>query len=243
MASGALGVGERINGVNLGNWLVLERWMKPGIFAASGEADEIWLHRATKSAELEALLTRHRDTYITEADFRNIAAHGCNLVRIPVPYFVFGDVPGHPGCTEYLDRAFDWAERTGLKILIDLHTVPGSQNGFDNGGLTGVVRWHRSPRAVAYALDVLVRLARRYRDHAALFGIEVLNEPIDWLTYAMSPSVFRQVGVSCWGWCRFVGLVVDSITTNHATRPSSRRRSMMLMPNSVLIRLSRYQTM
>ena len=45
------------------------------------------------------------------------------------------------------------------------------------------------------------------------------------------------------GWCRFVGLVVDSITTNRATRPSSRRRSMMLMPNSVLIRLSRYQTM
>lgn len=68
MASGALGIGERINGVNLGNWLVLERWMKLGIFAASGEADEIWLHRATESAELETLLTRHRDTYITEAD-------------------------------------------------------------------------------------------------------------------------------------------------------------------------------
>ena len=29
------------------------------------------------------------------------------------------------------------------------------------------------------------------------------------------------------GRCRFVGLVIDSITTNHATRPSSRRRSMM----------------
>ena len=137
MALGTLGIGEQINGVNLGNWLVLEKWMKPGIFAASGEADEIWLHRATESAELEALLTRHRDTYITEADFRNIAAHGCNLVRIPVPYFIFGDVSGHPGCIEYLDRAFDWAERTGLKILIDLHTVPGSQNGFDNGGHGG----------------------------------------------------------------------------------------------------------
>lgn len=188
MALGTLGIGEQINGVNLGNWLVLEKWMKPGIFAASGEADEIWLHRATESAELEALLTRHRDTYITEADFRNIAAHGCNLVRIPVPYFIFGDVSGHPGCIEYLDRAFDWAERTGLKILIDLHTVPGSQNGFDNGGLTGVVRWHHSPRAVAYALNVLACLARRYRDRAALFGIEVLNEPIDWLTYATSSS-------------------------------------------------------
>lgn len=29
------------------------------------------------------------------------------------------------------------------------------------------------------------------------------------------------------GWCCFVGFIVDSITTNHATRPSSRRRSMM----------------
>ena len=66
--------------------------------------------------------------------------------------------------------------------------MPGSQNGFDNGGLTGVVRWHHSPRAVAYALNVLACLARRYRDRTALFGIEVLNEPIDWLTYATSSS-------------------------------------------------------
>ncbi|PJM78016.1 glycoside hydrolase family 5 protein [Bifidobacterium felsineum] len=184
----SMGIVERINGVNLGNWLVLERWMKPKLFEPSGETDEMWLHRAMEPAELEALLRRHRDTYITEADFRNIAAHGCNLVRIPVPYFVFGDIPGHPGCVEYLDKAFDWAEQTGLGILIDLHTVPGSQNGFDNGGLTGVVRWHHSPRAVAYALEVLTCLAKRYHDREALFGIEVLNEPIDWLTYVMSPS-------------------------------------------------------
>ena len=45
-----------------------------------------------------------------------------------------------------------------------------------------------------------------------------------------SSCVFSQVGVSCWGWCRFVGLVVDSITTNHVTRPSSRRRSMIPVP-------------
>ena len=150
-----------------------------------------WLHRSTDPAELERLLRRHRDTYITEDDFRAISAHGLNLVRIPVPFFIFGDVPGHPGCVEYLDRAFDWAERAGLKVLIDLHTVPGSQNGFDNGGLTGVVRWHTTPRQVAFALDVLERLARRYRDRPALYGIEVLNEPVDRLTYLMSPSSSR----------------------------------------------------
>ena len=78
----------RINGVNLGGWLVLERWMTPGLFRASGEEDEIWLHRSTDPAELERLLRRHRDTYITEDDFRAISAHGLNLVRIPVPFFI-----------------------------------------------------------------------------------------------------------------------------------------------------------
>ena len=34
-----------------------------------------------------------------------------------------------------------------------------------------------------------------------------------------------------------------SLLFDYATSPSSRRRSMMLMPNSVLMRLSRYQTM
>ena len=184
----ALGFDEPIRGVNLGNWLVLERWMTPGLFRASGEADEIWMHRTMPSDALDRLLRRHRETYVTLDDFRAIAAHGCNLVRIPVPYFIFGDVPGHPGCVGFLDRAFDWANATGLKVLIDLHTVPGSQNGYDNGGLTGVCRWHRSPKAVGFALDVLTRLAARYRDDPALFGIEVLNEPVSWLVYRTTSS-------------------------------------------------------
>mgnify|MGYP000214122745 CR=1 FL=1 len=44
------------------------------------------------------------------------------------------------------------------------------------------------------------------------------------------------------GGCRFVGLLYPCIF-DYATSPSSRRRPMMLMPNSVLMRLSRYQTM
>ena len=32
--------------------------------------------------------------------------------------------------------------------------------------------------------------------------------------------------MDAWGRCRFVGLVIDSITTNHATRPSILRQSM-----------------
>lgn len=185
---------NRVHGANLGNWLVLEHWMSPHIFGGTDAVDEVWLNREVtwkefhSREELERRLTEHRETYVTKEDFVFLAEHGITHVRIPVPYFIFGDCPPFSGCIEYLDRAFDWAEETGLKILIDLHTVPGSQNGYDNGGITGVCKWCKDPEAVRFALKVLMRLARRYRDREGLFGIEVLNEPINLLTYLTAPS-------------------------------------------------------
>jgi len=179
---------EKIKGTNLGNWLVLEKWMSPELFRASGEEDETWLSRTVPADQLKDLLTKHRDTYITEDDFRQIAQYGLNSCRLPVPYQVFGDRPPLVGCIEYVDKAFDWAEKYGLKILLDLHTVPGSQNGYDNGGLTGVCKWCKNPDEVEFALTVLERLARRYGGRKGLLGIEVLNEPISWLVYITAPS-------------------------------------------------------
>ena len=45
-----LGIDERIDGVNLGNWLVLEKWMDPKPFTRSAEDDEIWMHRTHVSS-------------------------------------------------------------------------------------------------------------------------------------------------------------------------------------------------
>ena len=36
---------NQIHGTNLGNWLVLEKWMNPGLFADTGTEDETWLAR------------------------------------------------------------------------------------------------------------------------------------------------------------------------------------------------------
>jgi hypothetical protein len=36
-----------IRGVNLGNWLVLEKWMDPAMFAGTEAEDEAWLSRLT----------------------------------------------------------------------------------------------------------------------------------------------------------------------------------------------------
>ena len=167
-----------IKGVNLGNWLVLEKWMSPGLFAGTEAEDETQLSCDLADVAKRERLKAHRDSYITERDFAYLAHHGIDTVRIPVPFFIFGDYPPYVGCVEYLDRAFDWAETHQIKILIDLHTVPDSQNGFDNGGMCGVCKWHKNPAHVEFALTVLEQLTSRYRARLALWGIEVLNEPI-----------------------------------------------------------------
>lgn len=181
----------QIRGTNLGNWLVLEKWMDPRNYADTDAADEAWLYRRSKPDHLWKRLCAHRDTYITEADFQRIAQSGLSAVRIPVPYYIFGDRPPCVGCISYLDRAFDWAERYRLKILIDLHTTPGGQNGYDNGGITGVCKWHKMPDEVEFVLSVLERLAERYGRREGLMGIEALNEPISFLVWWTSPSSFQ----------------------------------------------------
>lgn len=167
-----------VKGVNLGNWLVLEKWMNPALFEGTMAEDEYHLPAQLPREVYEARIRVHRSEYITERDFVRIRAMGMDAVRIPVPYFIFGDRKPFIGCIEELDKAFNWAERYGLQILIDLHTAPDSQNGFDNGGICGVCKWSREPEEVEFELSVLERLARRYGKRKGLWGIEVLNEPV-----------------------------------------------------------------
>lgn len=130
-----------IKGVNLGNWLVLEKWMSPSLFDGTSANDEYDLPRQLSPEVYEARIKTHRAEFISERDFVKIKSMGLNTVRIPVPFFVFDDVKPYIGCIEELDKAFRWADRYGLQILLDLHTVPGGQNGFDNGGICGVCKW------------------------------------------------------------------------------------------------------
>lgn len=176
----------KVKGVNLGNWLVLEKWMSPELFAGTTAEDEYYLPTQLDRSVYEARMRQHRAEYITERDFVTMRAIGLNAVRIPVPYFIFGDRPPFLGCIEELDHAFDWAERYGLKILIDLHTAPDSQNGFDNGGICGVCKFFQEPEEIEFVYTVLERLAERYGKREGLWGIEILNEPV-------SPAMWENV--------------------------------------------------
>ncbi len=188
MQSGTLKKGKKLRGVNLGGWLVLEKWMTPSLFEGLDAADET-TYCVELGAAAETRLRHHWQTFITRNDFAWLADVGINAVRIPVGHWVFG--PNYPyhrtygdyqypfveGGIDILDKAFDWAEDFGLAIVLDLHAAPGCQNGFDNGGIKDICEWHTDKAYIDHSLWVLESLAERYNSRSALHAIEVLNEP------------------------------------------------------------------
>ena len=56
-----------LTGVNLGGWLILERWMTPTLFEGTDAQDE-YSFMQTPSAK--AKLRNHQKTFITERDFK-----------------------------------------------------------------------------------------------------------------------------------------------------------------------------
>jgi glucan 1,3-beta-glucosidase len=88
---------QHLRGVNLGGWLVLEKWMKPSLFAGLAATDETtWCAELGSAAP--ARLRAHWDGWITREDFLWIADHGLNAVRIPVGHWILGaPYPWHRG--------------------------------------------------------------------------------------------------------------------------------------------------
>ena len=120
-------------------------------------------------------------TFYTEADFQAIAQAGLNHVRIPIGYWAVRPLPGDPyvqGQLNHLNNAIAWAGNAGLKVWIDLHGAPGSQNGFDNSGLRDHLEWQQGDN-VANTLLAIRELAKVYAQsnyNNVVTAIELLNE-------------------------------------------------------------------
>lgn len=163
-----------MRGVNLGGWLILEKWMTPSLFAGTDAVDE-YTFMQTKGAKTK--IEQHRKTFITEADFKWLQQNGVEAVRIPVGYWLFeGDAP-YTATVKHLDWAMKMANKYQLKVLIDLHGLQGSQNGKDHSGRIGKSEWHRRASYRQASIETLEKIAQRYYDSPALWGIQLANEP------------------------------------------------------------------
>lgn len=162
---------EARHGVNLGGWLILERWMTPSLFQGVDGDDE---YSFMQSENAEERLRQHRDRFMTEEDWQWLANNKVDLVRLPVGYWVLQDDPPFINAAKYLDWAFAMAHKYHIEILLDLHALKGSQNGHVHSGRYGEVRWQQYWDKHLTTLEALVN---RYKDAPALWGLEIINEP------------------------------------------------------------------
>jgi len=186
----------KIRGVNLGGWLVLEPWITPSLFEQFDESKMIsdqWMFcEELGRKECWRQLEKHYQTWVTESDLQFLAESGINHVRIPVGYWMFGDIrEGEPwvnGELPYLERAIRWCQKHNLHVVLDLHCAPGSQNGFDNSGRKGEVHFGdavvgKNGRTeypnIKRALQFIAQLTAHFSQaefRGTVVGIELVNE-------------------------------------------------------------------
>ncbi|KAF9483864.1 exo-beta-1,3-glucanase [Pholiota conissans] len=186
---------DKIRGVNLGGWLNTEPFISPALYEKylnnpTPAVDEWTLCQAmtadTASGGINQLET-HYKTFITEQDFAQVAGAGLNFVRIPIGYWAIEVRDNEPFLPKvswtYFLKAIKWARKYGIRINLDLHALPGSQNGWNHSGRLGTIGFLSGPMGYANAqrsLDYIRIIAEfisqpQYKDVVAIFGI--VNEP------------------------------------------------------------------
>ncbi|KAF3909022.1 hypothetical protein ABW21_db0200204 [Orbilia brochopaga] len=176
-------------GVNLGGWLSLEPFITPSLFAydfSAGIVDEYSLSKYL-GKKAAATLEKHYATFITEQDFKSIADAGLDHVRIPFSYWAVAVYDSDPFVFRvswrYLLRGIEWARKYGLRVKLDLHGLPGSQNSWNHSGRQsqiGFILGTNGAKNAQRALDIHNQLSKffaqdRYKNIIAFYGLA--NEP------------------------------------------------------------------
>jgi len=149
-----------------------------------------------------ARMSAFLDQSVQAAHFQQMAASGINVVRVPLGYWNFMDLPagaspngaGDMGARwrnlqdimpasaykKWIDRVFDFASQNSIRVLLDLHGAPGAQadNAFTGcnpgtGNIFFDTDWNR--HLAVQAVEAMAILCQS--KGASCYGVELLNEP------------------------------------------------------------------
>ncbi|TDZ17035.1 putative glucan 1,3-beta-glucosidase D [Colletotrichum orbiculare MAFF 240422] len=177
-------------GVNVGGWLNLEPFITPSLFnydSRLGIIDEYTLCKHLGARKAAEVLEDHYKNFVTEQTFKEIADAGLDHVRIPFNYWAVETYDDDPylfrTSWRYLLRGIEWARKYGLRVNLDVHGLPGSQNGWNHSGRQGSINWLNGTNGATNAqrsLDMHDRLSKffaqdRYKNIIAFYGLA--NEP------------------------------------------------------------------
>jgi len=186
----------KVRGGNLGSWFIQEGWMVPQLWKngcnQNSSPGTTLLEKCLGSAGA-AIMQKHWSTFVTEDDFKLMAKYNLNAMRLPLGWWQIYDTVGGAskaglkvtptnyltGALAYVDKAFEWGEKYGVGILIDMHAAPGSQNGDDHSAPPDnhVQNWDKYPANQDQTTVSMEMYAQRYGNKKALLGFCLMNEP------------------------------------------------------------------
>ncbi|KAF8956533.1 glycoside hydrolase superfamily [Flammula alnicola] len=169
-----------VRGVNLGGWLVTEPFICPALYEAYINKSNIavvdeWTLSQAMGADLATKMEEHYKSFITEKDFADVAAAGLNWVRIPIGFWAIETINDEPFLVgtswAYFLKAIQWARKYGIRIYLDLHALPGSQNGWVSF-MNGVMGIANAQRTLTYLRIITEFVSQpQYRDVVGVIGI------------------------------------------------------------------------
>ncbi|PVH98205.1 glycoside hydrolase family 5 protein [Periconia macrospinosa] len=181
----------KVRGVNVGGWLNLEPFITPSFFEKYGAreniVDEWTLCTKLGAAKSKETLEKHYATFITKQTFSAIRAAGFDHVRIPFGYWMIETYDNDPYVAQvswrYFLRGIEYARQNGLRVNLDMHGAPGSQNGWNHSGRQGVIGWLNGTDGDTNAqrwLSIHHKLSvffsqPRYKNLVTMYGL--VNEP------------------------------------------------------------------
>ncbi|TIA32210.1 glycoside hydrolase [Aureobasidium pullulans] len=182
------------NGVNLGNWLEIERsnnqYFWDSYVNGSAVTDE-WTFCKTLGNECGSVLEAHYGSAVTTETIDKLTSVGVNFLRIPTTYAAWIDLPGselyHGNQQTYLKTICDYAISTyGMRVVIGLHSLPGGVNGLDIGEASGHDGWFYNETNLEYSYKAVSAMLSFVEalSYSWAYTLSVLNEASD------NPSAF-----------------------------------------------------
>jgi endoglucanase len=175
-----------LQGVNLGGWFVMEKWMTP---LDSGSLSDTYtvmqkLDQRFGVETEQSLIRTFQQSWITTTDLDNIKSAGFNVVRAPIwwgQFYLLNDQsPGgwRADAFDMLDWLVSACAARGIYVIIDMHGVVGGQSTSDDTGRSGQNQYWTNNNFQGDTAYMWWQIANHFKGNPTVAGYDLINEPI-----------------------------------------------------------------
>ena len=175
----------QLQGVNLGGWFIMEKWMCP---LDSGSLPDTYsviqmLDQRFGVATEQSLIKTYQQSWITSTDLDNIKAAGFNVVRVPVwwgQFYPLNNISNsgwRADAFDVLDSLVSEAGARGIYVIIDMHGVVGSQSTSGDTGQQNTNTYWSNSNNQGNTAYMWWEIANHYNGNPTVAGYDLINEP------------------------------------------------------------------